>query len=153
MNRRIRTVILVREEWSIGGVPTSVEEKKKRTEIESQRWYFHFQALILLKRACRVACCYHGSWCWSLNKISSPALWIRAVKRFQLWHIIFPTWVKKKRWRGSHDFETVICLLQPYNARHTVPHISRSAVTNESHCRRKEWHTGLTYFSQGFDND
>lgn len=81
-------------------------------------------------------------WCWSLNKISSPAPWIRAVKRFSCNILSSP---RGKKWSGSIGFVTLICLLQFYTALHTVPRISRSVVTNEATGEKSEerWHVGL----------
>lgn len=66
-------------------------------------------------------------WCWSLNKISSPAPWIRAVKRFSC-NILSAA---KKKWRGMALRLWYVC----YNlntALHIVSRISRSVVPNET---------------------
>lgn len=87
-------------------------------------------------------------WCWSLNKISSPAPWIRVVKRFSC-NILSSPHVKK--WRGKPwlcDFDMSV----------TVLHCSSHSLSNFKVCCNKwnhrgkkseeRWHIGLTYFSQ-----
>lgn len=68
--------------------------------------------------------------CWSLNKISSPGLWIRVVKRFSC-NISSPPREKKKKkvW-----CVTVFTRLHTHRDTHT--HISRC---NKSNYQRKEW--------------
>lgn len=87
--------------------------------------------------------------CWSLNKISSPALWIRVVKRFNC-NILSSPHVKKNGGESMALRLWYVCYSLTLLLLHSLSNF-KVCSNNWNHWGGKsqeQWHTGLTYFSQ-----